>query len=413
MKNSKAMKYRLLDFLVCPDCGEELILKVFKEERVEYSLPIVVKSCNYNCVLKNVWLKKEKRDGIDCNDCYQREIKEGVLECAHDHIFPIVDYIPRMLPDAFSDLDGFLHEYKTLLPMEKIERRMAGEEVRKFIKIQKGTGESFAYEWLRYDVDLEKEDKEVFLRDSQIPEESFEGKVILDVGCGMGRYTRIADKMGGEIVGVDLSQSVLKAYQVTRDNPFVHIVQGDILHLPFWGKRFDIIYSLGVLHHTPDTRQSFLSLPKYLKRGGIISIWVYGTAGKFCDFKTNPLRGDRQQYTKGTVAKRLHWVVVYLREWIFNAVRLFTTRMHVPLLYFLCYPLAAVGRVPLLKYLTPSVHKNWKVRLQENFDWFSPQYQSHHTKEEVLSWFKETGFDDISMLQHGFIPKVGLRGSLR
>ena len=103
-------------------------------------------------------------------------------------------------------------------------------------------------------------------------------------------------------------------------------------------------------------------------------------------------------------------MIVSAREFLSNAVRLVTTRMYLPLLYLLCYPLAALGKVPLLKYLTASVHRNWRVRLQENFDWFSPQYQSHHTKEEVLGWFNEVKLDEIAILRHGFIPKVGLRG---
>jgi len=406
------MKYRLLDFLVCPDCGEELNLNVFKEERIEYSLPIVVKSCNHLCALKD-YLRKGESEGIDCKECCRFEIKEGVLQCKRDHIFPIVNYIPRMLPDAFCGLDNYLEEYKQLLPIDKIEKRIEGKETRKFIRIQKSTRESFGYEWLRYDVDLEEEDREIFLRDSQIPEESFKGKMILDAGCGMGRYTRIAGDMGGEIVGVDLSQSVLKAYQVTRDNPFAHIIQGDILYLPFREKQFDIIYSLGVLHHTPDAKEAFLNLTKFLRKGGFISIWVYGTAGKFHDFKTNPLREERQRYTKSNMAKRLHWIIVYVREIVFKTVRLVTTRMYIPLLYLLCYPLAAMGKIPFLKYLTASVHKIWRVRLQENFDWFSPQYQSRHSKEDVLSWFKEANLGNISMLRHGFIPKVGVRGRLR
>jgi hypothetical protein len=169
---------------------------------------------------------------------------------------------------------------------------------------------------------------------------------------------------------------------------------------------------MGVLHHTPDAKQSFLNLKKYLKERGLISIWLYGTAGNFNDFKTNPLRKDRQSYTKRTMAKRIHWLIVFIREIVFKTVRLVTARIPVPLLYFLCYSLAAMGNVPLLKYLTASVHENWRVRLQENFDWFSPQYQSHHTKEEVLGWFKEAELDDISILRHGFIPRVGVKAEL-
>lgn len=406
------MKYRFLNYLACPDCGEKLKLQVFKEERIDQAIAETVKACDRFCSFK-LCVKGKQINDVDCKECCRFEIKEGVLGCKGGHLFPIVDYIPRMLPDAFFAHHGFLNKYQHLLPMGKIEKRINKARVGEIMRIQRNTKTSFGYEWLRYDVDLEREDHEVFFRDSQFTEALLKDKVILDAGCGMGRYTRIAGRMGQETIGLDLSPSVLKAYQVTHSNPFVHIVQGDILHLPFGEKQFDVIYSLGVLHHTHDAKKSFMNLKRYLQEGGLISIWVYGTAGTYRAFKSNPLSEDRQTYTTSELKKKLYWITVYVRETVFNVIRLFTTRMYVPLLYLFCYPLAAIGKIPLLKYLTASVHHHWRVRLLENFDWFSPPCQSHHTKEEVLSWFKEANLDDISMLSHGFIPKVGLRGKLR
>ena len=97
----------------------------------------------------------------------------------------------------------------------------------------------------------------------------------------MGRYTRLAGQMGGEVIGVDLSQSILKAYQKTSDNPLVHIIQGDLLHLPFRKKQFDIIYSLGVLHHTPDPRQAFCNLRSVLRKRGLYQSGYTGLPGSF------------------------------------------------------------------------------------------------------------------------------------
>jgi SAM-dependent methyltransferase len=315
-----------------------------------------------------------------------------------------------MLPDAFSGLKNFINEFEDRLPLNKIRAVVDGKETRIFARIQKNTQESFGYQWLRYDYHDDSEDREIFLSDSQLSEKELRGKVILDAGCGMGRYTRVAGQMGGEIIGVDLSQSILKAFQKTRDNPSAHIVQGDLLNLPFRKQQFDIIYSLGVLHHTPDPRQAFCNLSACLKEKGTMSIWVYGTGGRFRDFKSNPLRSERRKYVDSDSAKRIYWFIVSAREFLSNAVRLVTTRIYLPLLYLLCYPLAALGKVPLLKYLTASVHRNWRVRLQENFDWFSPQYQSHHTKEEIVSWFDEVKLNTVDVLDHGFIPKVGLKG---
>ena len=80
------------------------------------------------------------------------------------------------------------------------------------------------------------------------------------------------------------------------------------------------------------------------------------------------------------------------------------------LLYRLCYVLALLGKIPLVKYCTFSAHADWRVRLLENFDWLAPPFQYHHAKEEVLTWYAAAGFDIQGMLKHGFIPKVGVRG---
>ena len=71
---------------------------------------------------------------------------------------------------------------------------------------------------------------------------------------------------------------------------------------------------------------------------------------------------------------------------------------------------AALGRVPLVKYFTFSVHPDFRVRLIENFDWLSPPYQYHHTKEELCGWFERAGFTVMKVLPHGLIPKPGVLG---
>jgi SAM-dependent methyltransferase len=319
-----------------------------------------------------------------------------------------------MLPDAFGELVVFSERYKDYLDrLQSGKAYKKDASIERTLKPQRKTQASFGYQWLRYNFNDAFEDRKIFLYDSQLSEACLKGKVVLDAGCGMGRYTAVAAGMGAEIIGLDLSKSVLKAYKKTRPHPFAYIIQADITRLPFRKGQFDVIYSLGVLHHTPDARQSFLQLAQRLKDKGIISVWLYGAAGAFADFKTNPLKPDRAQYVSSTLAKRMHWLLVSLRESLYNFLRLITTRMHVPILYMFCYPLAAMGKVPLIKYLTASVHPNWRVRLQENFDWFSPEYQSHHTREEVKGWFDEAGVEVVSILKHGFIPKVGLKGVLR
>jgi len=59
----------------------------------------------------------------------------------------------------------------------------------------------------------------------------------------------------------------------------IDIVQAYIMKLPFKDKTFDVIFSIGVLHHTPDTKRAFQCLPKLLRDSGEIAIWVYSNEG--------------------------------------------------------------------------------------------------------------------------------------
>jgi hypothetical protein len=130
-------------------------------------------------------------------------------------------------------------------------------------------------------------------------------------------------------------------------------------------------------------------------------------AGEFSEFKTNPLREDRERLR---AHRRLAWVVVGVRHAFSDFVRFFTTRLPMQATYALCWPLAALGAVPVLKYLTFSVHRDFMVRVIENFDWISPPFQYHHTKEELASWFEKAGFTILRVLPHGLVPKPGILG---
>ncbi len=271
------------------------------------------------------------------------------------------------------------------------------------------TRDSFAWEWQRYPGSL-PEDEKIFLEEAQLPREEFQGKVVLDAGCGMGRYALVALRLGAEVVAMDLSESLRPLAQKAAERPKLHVLKGDLLRPPLKERAFDIVYSHGVLHHTSDAKAAFLAVAKLVRPGGYLSVWLYGKAGRFQDFADNPLREGR-----GWVARhrRLAWLVVGTRQALSDALRFFTTRLPLPLTYALCWPLAAAGAAPLLKYLTFSVHPDFKVRVIENFDWISPPFQSHHTKEELAGWFREAGFDVLKILPHGLVPKPGVLGRRR
>src|SRR5208337_3717658 len=69
--------------------------------------------------------------------------------------------------------------------------------------------------------------------------------------CGMGRFADVATRWGAHVVGIDLSLAAEVAARNLAGRKAT-ILQADVFHLPFVPESFDFIYSIGVLHHTPD-----------------------------------------------------------------------------------------------------------------------------------------------------------------
>lgn len=97
----------------------------------------------------------------------------------------------------------------------------------------------------------------------------------------MGRFAEVASRWGAKVVGIDLSKATEMAAQNLADRPDVLICRADLRQLPFAPRNFDYIYSIGVLHHTPDCKQAFKGLVPFLKPGGAIAIWVYSSYDKW------------------------------------------------------------------------------------------------------------------------------------
>ncbi len=228
--------------------------------------------------------------------------------------------------------------------------------------------ESFGRQWNRYDVARPAEDDAVFRVKTGVTADSLAGKLVLDAGCGGGRYARLAAQAGARVIGVDLSTAVEKAATLCAPYPNSLIAQADLLNLPVEERVFDMVYSIGVLHHTPAPRVAFSQVARCVRPGGRLSVWLYRQ-------NTPP------------------------QEWINSALRALAGRLSPRLLENLCAGLGLVGSVPVInrtlnKVVNFSNHPDWTLRVCDNFDWYAPAYQSHHTVEELKRWFHEEGFAD-------------------
>lgn len=277
------------------------------------------------------------------------QIREGTLSCPNGHTYPISNFIPRLVKS-----DSYV--------------------------------ESFSFEWHKFSrVQLDifsgtTESADTFVLKTGFDRELIRGKLVLDVGMGAGRFSDVVSRWGGEVIGVDLSYAVDAAYENIGDRPNVHIVQADLFALPFRDEIFDLVFSIGVLHHTPDTRAAFGRLVPFVKPGGNIAIWLYAA-----------------YYRKVQAISTL--------------LRKLTTKMPKRLVYYLAsivVPLYYIG--PIRKIIFPifqfSLHKNPRWRWLDTFDWYTPRYVWKHSYPEIFQWFREASLKDITPLE----PPVAMRG---
>ena len=171
------------------------------------------------------------------------EIESGKLICtACGRTYPIRGGIPRFVPsDAYAD--------------------------------------AFSFEWkiharTQLEIDWDSTLRSFEARSGYVPSE-LDGRLVLDSGCGMGRFMAVALSYGAEVVGVDLSYAAEQAYQNLGKHSKAHVVQADLMHLPFREETFDHVFSLGVLHHTPDPQAALMALSRHVRQNGSLSVSVY------------------------------------------------------------------------------------------------------------------------------------------
>jgi len=302
----------LLDLLVCPECRGALRLEAVEE-----------------------------RDG---------DVITGTLACDKGHLFLISHGVPRFVrhelnPDQARTRDSFGDEWTRLYPEH---------------------GHSTP-EW--------QAERDIFLEYTRSLPSEYRGKLVLDAGCGNGRYAKLANDWGSRVVCVDISTAVEIAQANVGSRPEVAVVQADLFRLPFRQGLFDIVYSIGVLHHTPDARGAFHAIQPLVKPGGFFSIFMHG-------------QGNRALYATNRLLRAWTAKASYRTTWNFCLV---LTGMAKVLLAipFLGPVLYLVGRQVI--FFSPDQHNN--------YDHFSAGFTSFHRKEEIRGWYG--GWDDVAVRYQG------------
>lgn len=214
-----------------------------------------------------------------------------------------------------------------------------------------------------------------------------DGKLVLDVGCGTGRFAEIALEAGAYVVAVDYSDAAkVAAANLSRFKRFF-CLQANIYQLPFRPGSFDVVYCLGVLQHTPDVERAFKCLVPVARPGGHICVDYYWK-------RLRSLIGWR--YIIRLFTARASENVVYRT----------LVRIH-PALFAVSDALAripVVGKyaarlIPVVNYRSdhPEIGNEmlraWS--LLDTYDNWAPKYDSPQTVSTITEWARQCGLQDI------------------
>jgi len=107
--------------------------------------------------------------------------------------------------------------------------------------------------------------------------DKFHDARLLEIGCGMGTDLLQFARGGARCTGIDLTP---RSIEITRHRFRLYDADGAFMisdgeHLPFRDESFDVVYSNGVLHHTPDTAGAIREVHRVLRPGGTAKVMLY------------------------------------------------------------------------------------------------------------------------------------------
>lgn len=311
---------------------------------------------------------------------------------------------PRVL-DILScpDCGGSVEEH-TLPEIDDLVCSACGREfpvirhIPRFAGTGKNYAENFGAQWRMFrTVQIDRRaghklSEKRFFADTGWDRAWMQGKLILDAGCGAGRFTDVMAECGADVVACDLSSAV-EACRETALDPVnagdargnVTVLQADLLSLPFKENSFDAIHCAGVIQHTADPEGVMRALIRYLKPGGRL----------FYNFYEQSAGSDWQ------LIKRL--LRLWTPSWPYS--RLYAFSQVLCAIFFL--PSLVMSKIPVLRAFNRflpvcSVHppripvrQQYVMTLLDTIDWYGPLYELRQNHEDVESLLKDEGLKDV------------------
>ncbi len=337
-------------------------------------------------------------------EVYEREgdeILEGRLDEPGGYWYPITGGVPCVIRGGLRPRFTEFEARHGLDPVPDADASEAEEE-------QADTTSSFSDKWRRlrnWGLDPAQNEflkdwyrKKFGLADQAELTSFYAGKRrVLECGTGSGFHARNMSEAGaGEIVGADISAAAQTTYANVGSLANVHIVQADLMSLPFEDESFDFVVADGVLHHTPDTRKAVEALYRKVEPGGTFFFYVYKRMGALREFADDHVRSVFSQLSSEDCYEACEAITELGRE---------LSRLDAKVT--LDKPIDVLG-IPagthdvqrLFYYNVLKCFWNEEFDFESNnmvnFDWYHPRSAWRHHEEEVEGWLRDLGVTEYA-----------------
>ena len=223
-----------------------------------------------------------------------------------------------------------------------------------------------------------------------------------DLGCGSGRWAKLVSPKVGKLHCIDPSSEALEVAKINlQNNNNCKFHKASVDQIPLDNSSMDFGYSLGVLHHIPDTQEALNSCVKKLKIGAPLLIYIY----YFFD--------NRTRWYK------ILWKISDLLRLFISRLPFFLKLIISQLIAFLIYwPLASISlyleklgvevkNIPLSFYRKCSFY----TMRTDALDRFGTRLEKRFTKAEVIQMMHNAGLSRIIVSNSSpFYKAIGYKG---
>jgi SAM-dependent methyltransferase len=341
------VRFYILDDLASPASGRGLTVE--NAEIVERDGPAVERCRNW---CGRLGATPEAASDADCGRCGRIWIERGTLSDGEAR-YPITAGIPRFVVESDADVDA-------------------------------DTQESFGYEWQHFDKVLPDYDAEIENYFGIVPPDALNDAVVLDAGCGMGRWAvQVAKRPVRRLYAVDFSRAVDSAARTLANQPQAHCIQADVTRLPFRSGAIDFSYCLGVLHHLSDPDAGMSSLARVTK--GPLLVYLYYALDNRPAFHRVLLWGAT---VARLVTARLPKQVMLWLSWCIGTVVYWPLARLAQVFERLGFP-GIAHQIPLSHYRSYSL----KFMAGDAFDRFATPIEKRYSRAQIAAWLARYGRD--------------------